>query len=202
MSRFTDLQFSTRRVEALTDGVFAIAMTLLILDVKIGDLGEVSSSAQLWHAFGSIESNLINCVVSFLLLGGMWAVHMRQFEFIKHADRHLVMINTLRLLVVVAIPLTTSAASAYDTVVLGRILFPLNFLLLALMSWWEWDYAVKIPGNDVDPKLITESRRRNILISSSAMAVVVLSVWIGELAFLLFAVTPFIGQYLNRSKKS
>ena len=120
-------RFSTRRLEALTDGVFAIAMTLLVLDLKVENLGEAATNQQLWEALAGMQSNLISFIVSFLLLGSMWAVHVRQFEYIKQADRRFTMINTLRLLAVVFMPFTTSLAGAYPNIVLGRV-FAAEFL--------------------------------------------------------------------------
>lgn len=196
-----DRYFSTRRIEALTDGVFAIAMTLLVLDLKVSEFGNVTTSAELWNSLTAHDSGLISFVVSFLLLGSMWAVHMRQFEYIKRADRHLTMINTLRLLVVVLIPLTTSMASSYQDLVLGRVLFPLNFLLLAVIGAWQWNYAVskKKFYDDLSASVIANARRRNVVILTTAALVCVLSVFIGELAFLLFIITPLV---LSRFEKT
>lgn len=191
--------YSTRRLEALTDGVFAIAMTLLVLDLKVEDLGAAATNDQLWQALLSMQDSLTSFIISFLLLGSMWAVHMRQFEFIKRADRHLTMINTLRLLTVVLIPLTTSIAGNYSDLVLGRVLFPINFFALALVSYWQWDYAVSksskfAEGLSLDDKAYLAARNKAILIIS--FAVVFLAAAIGEPAFLLFLLTPF----LNRSR--
>ncbi len=191
--------YSTRRLEALTDGVFAIAMTLLVLDLKVGEIGAAVTSDQLWQGLLNMQDSLTSFTISFLLLGSMWAVHMRQFEFIKRADRHLTMINTLRLLTVVLIPLTTSIAGNYSDLLLGRVLFPLNFFLLALVSYWQWDYAVsksdKFSENlTAADKAYLAARNKAILVI--ALVVVFLAAAIGEPAFLLFLLTPF----LNRSR--
>jgi uncharacterized membrane protein len=197
--------FSTRRLEALTDGVFAIAMTLLILDLHVQDLGQAASSGQLWHALTNMEGSITSFVISFLLLGSMWAVHMRQFEYIKRADRHLTMINTLRLLAVVFIPLTTSIAGNYSDTVLGRVLFPLNFFALAAVSYWEWAYAVndktKFYDNlTADNRRYLEARNRDIIIIS--FLVVILAIPFGEWAFLLFLLTAWLGARKRPVKNS
>lgn len=193
--------FSTRRLEALTDGVFAIAMTLLVLDLKVTDIGTINTNQQLWQYFVNNQTSYISFVISFLLLGSMWAVHTRQFEFIKRTDRHLTMINTLRLLSVVLIPLTTSIASDYSNILLGRILFPLNFFLLAVISYWQWNYATKrksefSEGMDAEDKKYANTRNQAIV--SIALATLILSAFIGQLAFLLFVVTPFIARTTSK----
>ena len=120
MNEINEATFSTRRLEALTDGVFAIAMTLLVLDLTTSELGDLHSSADLWNALLQESSGFISFGVSFLLLGSLWAVHTRQFEFIKSADRRMLFINNLRLFTVVLVPLTTSLSASYDSLALGR----------------------------------------------------------------------------------
>jgi uncharacterized membrane protein len=190
--------FSTRRIEALTDGVFAIAMTLLVLDLKVDALGPVSGSGQLWEALRHMDGSIASFVISFLLLGSMWGVHMRQFEFIKRADRHLIMINNLRLLAVVFLPLTTSIAGSYSDTVLGRVLFPLNFFMLAVASYWQWHYAISGPRDLSEGLPEGEKRRlevRNRGITVAAFLVVVASVPFGNYAFLIFLVAPLVMRY-------
>ena len=182
--------FSTRRLEALTDGVFAIAMTLLVLDLNVAELGNAASNQELWHALTGMSSNLVSFVVSFLLLGSMWAVHVRQFEHIQEADRRLTAINTLRLLIVVLIPFTTSLAGTYSNLLLGEILFPINFLALAIVSWWQWQYAAKHLRNDMSAQARHKAVLRNSAVVIIATLVVVFAIFVGEYAFLLFAATP------------
>lgn len=187
--------FSTRRMEALTDGVFAIAMTILILDIKVENFGDPTTNAQLVTAFINNGTNLISFIVSFLLLGSMWSVHMRQFEYITHTNRHLNMVNTLRLLIVVFMPLTTSISSAFPDLILGRILLPLNFLALTIVSYWQWRYAIN-PRNHLAKKIpksfIRKSDIRNIAIIVTSAIVVLLSIFIGDKAFLALAILPLI----------
>lgn len=185
--------FSTRRLEALTDGVFAIAMTLLVLDLNVPQIVGKATNAELWQALKGMETNLVNFVVSFLLLGSMWAVHVRQFEHITLADRRFTMINTLRLLVVVFIPFTTSLAGTYPELLLPRIIFPLNFLILTIISWWQWSYATSADRkfqSDLTDAEVKRGKQRNLIFVLTSALVVVLSVFIGTWAFLLFAIAP------------
>lgn len=188
--------FSTRRIEALTDGVFAIAMTLLVLDLKV-DFGHLTSTAQLWDQLYGIRDKVVTFVVSFLLLGSMWAVHTRQFEYIRKADRHLTLINNLRLLAVVFIPLTTSLDGNYNHLVLGRVLLPVNFFVISALSRWEWNYATD-PKNGLSAGLPSSDVQyfslRNRAIVTMALAVVVASAFVGDAAFLLFLAVPLLNK--------
>lgn len=189
-------QFSTRRIEALSDGVFAIAMTLLVISLNTPVLQGNINETGLWSALLSMRTQLLNFTISFLMLGSIWAVHMRQFEYIKRTDRHLAFINTLRLFVVVLIPFSTSLAGNYPNLVSGRILLPINFFVLALITTWQWWYATRQPRKFSDHLTELEARRglqRDIINLIIAFCVIILTYFIGTLAFLLFiAVSPIL----------
>lgn len=134
----------------------------------------------------------------------MWAVHMRQFEYITQTDRHLTMINTWRLLIVVFMPLTTSIGSAYQGIELARVLLPFNFFLLSAVSTWEWHYASanQYLSEKIPQTVRQDAWRRNIIILVAAALVAILSFFVGQLAFLLFAVLPFVAVPGERNKRA
>lgn len=98
------------RVEAFSDGVFAIAITLLILDVKAPSKGSGRSLAfQLTHQWPQYDAY----VVSFLVIGIMWANHHQVFSYVARVDRTLLFLNLLLLMGVSALPWATSVVSSY-----------------------------------------------------------------------------------------
>ena len=100
---------STTRLEAFTDGVFAIAATLLVLDLTQHSLGEVGSDAEMWSAVGGMWELFLNFALSFLLLCLMWMVHVQQFEHVARVDATMVWLNNARLLFIVLVPFARSA---------------------------------------------------------------------------------------------
>jgi uncharacterized membrane protein len=99
----------TSRLEAFSDGVFAIAITLLIFNITAPDNTEhlVASLLGLWPSY-------LAYVISFLLIGLLWANHHVMFEHIVKTDRTQMFVNTLLLMVVAFIPFTASVlASAF-----------------------------------------------------------------------------------------
>lgn len=196
-------KFSTRRVEAMTDGVFAIAMTLLVLDLDVSQLGHLTTDNQLWNALLNIlGNNFISFVISFFILGIMWAIHVRQFEHIKYVNRHLMTINTIRLLAVVLIPFTTSLSSAYPDLFIAKILFPLNFLLLAVISNWQWKYATSntkfYDPKELCSKAIKLASNRNMAFIIISLIVTVAAAFVGSWAFILFLAIPYLSMLLSR----
>jgi TMEM175 potassium channel family protein len=91
---------STRRLEAFSDGVFAVAITLLVLDLHV-------KSGPLARALGDAWPSYVTYVVSFLTIGIIWMNHHAQFDRIERADRTLMVLNLLLLLFVTLIPFPT-----------------------------------------------------------------------------------------------
>ncbi|MER6570416.1 TMEM175 family protein [Streptomyces sp. NPDC001093] len=98
------------RVEAFSDGVFAIAITLLVLDIKVPRTGDHGG---LWHAIGAQWPSYAAYVVSFLVIGIMWVNHHQLFSYVARVDRPLMFLNLLVLMVVAAVPWPTAMLAEY-----------------------------------------------------------------------------------------
>lgn len=181
---------SSRRLEAFTDGVFAIAATLLVLDLSVTALGKsIHTNAALWAALGSISDNAISFVISFLILGTLWSIHVWQFEYVHKVTHMLVFLNTLRLLGVVLVPFTTSLNGAYSDLIAGRLLLPLNFLFVTLLGAIQWFYAASprlglVSGLSADE--LRSTRIGSLASVFSSVVVVGLAPFFGPWAFFAF----------------
>ena len=184
---------STRRLEAFTDGVFAIAATLLVLNLDVSRLGVVHTDAELWNALGDQAFNVVSLVISFLLLATLWRVHVWQFEYVARVDPRTVFLNTLRLLGVVLIPFTTSLISNYNDLLPGRILLPLNYLFVIAVSTVQWFHltSAKRPlVAGLSREAVRSTRAATLVALALAVLTVVLSPWLGSLAFLVQLLNP------------
>jgi uncharacterized membrane protein len=185
--RHPTVTVSARRTEAYTDGVFAIAATLLVLDLTSKSLGEVTSDVDLADALVGMLHPLFSFVISFLVLCIMWMTHVRQFEWIVRIDNAGMWINTLRLLLVVLVPFTTSLDTDYSDYLLGRVLLPVNFFLAILVGWLQWTWALRsgaIPDlSRDDAKRLGRAALSAVIVSGLAVAV---SPLVGSAGFLLF----------------
>lgn len=195
---------SPRRLEAFSDGVFAIAATLLVLDLSVDHLGSIGSNDQLWRALGAISESALSFVISFLLLCMLWMVHARQFEHVRRVDDAVLWLNSLRLLGVVLIPFTTSLNAEFSELLLGRLVLPLNFLWVLLFDWALWRYVTRSPrgllGEMSDDELRASSGRAFGAVVTG-LAVVVLAPFIGSWAFLAFAVGPLLDAAFLRGRR-
>lgn len=96
------------RIEALSDGVFAIALTLLVLDLKVPINDAIKTEQELWHALGDLSPKILSYFLSFMTLGIFWTGHTAQFHFIEKSDRNLNWLSFFFLLVVSVLPFTTA----------------------------------------------------------------------------------------------
>jgi uncharacterized membrane protein len=130
-----DLQI--RRLEALSDGIFAIVMTILVFDLKA-----LSGPAdQLLPQFIALWPNFLGYAVSFSLLGIYWLGHLSQFKFIKKTDHNLIWINIFFFLCVALVPFTTASLSRSPFALLTQMLYAANLILIGIALYWGWRYA-------------------------------------------------------------
>lgn len=129
----------TQRIEAFSDGVFAIAITLLALDIKRPD-----SAHHLSHDLARLWPSYTAYVISFLLIGLVWANHHVVFDHIRSGDRMLLFLNVLLLMDVAVLPFPTSvlalalrdrAGMVPATVLYGSVLTAGGVLFNAVYAW-------------------------------------------------------------------
>nr|WP_205835083.1 TMEM175 family protein [Microbacterium sp. CFH 90308] len=190
----------TVRLEAFTDGVFAIAATLLVLDLTTHSIGKVTSDAEMWTALAGMGELLLNFVLSFVLLCLLWMVHVQQFEHIARADPVLIWLNNARLLFVVLVPFATGLLTQYEAYFAGRMAMPVTFFFAILFGWVQWQWAVR--RRDVMLPDLTEQEavaygRASLSALIIGGVVVALSPWIGSAAFLLFLLDGVLTRALG-----
>jgi uncharacterized membrane protein len=129
----------TSRLEAFSDGVFAIAATLLILNVSVSSSSHLSSELlQIWPSY-------VAYAVSFVTIGVIWANHHTVIRQISHVNRTFLVINTLFLTVVAFIPFPTHLLSEYilepESARAAAVAYGITLTLTAVMFNILWRYA-------------------------------------------------------------
>ena len=134
----------TGRLEAFSDGVFAVAITLLVLNIKIPP-DNLLQDSDLWSALGSQWPTLLAFVTSFFTIGIMWINHHRLFTHIRHTDTGLMLFNLLLLLVIVFIPFPTALLAQQYSVYPGEhqaaVLYSGINVIMACCFNLVWRYA-------------------------------------------------------------
>lgn len=154
--------FSPGRIEALSDGVFAIVMTLLVLEIAVPDLPGAATESELRGALADLLPQFLGYATSFILLGIFWVVHHRQFHFIQRTDRALVWINISVLLFVALIPFTTALLSRHPDSQTAVFVYGANIMVAALtisVQWWYATLGHRLVDPALDPHVLRQTRR-------------------------------------------
>ncbi len=138
----------TGRLEAFSDGVFAVAITLLVLTIKIPGAdtpgSQVPNDAQLWHQLLNELPMLAAYVTSFATIGVMWINHHRLYTHIKRTNTMLMLLNLLLLLIIVFVPVPTALVAEYlvhPDQHAAALLYSGTMVILAVCFNLLWRYA-------------------------------------------------------------
>jgi uncharacterized membrane protein len=133
---------SVERLAALSDGIFAVAMTLLVLDLKAPAIEAVHTEADLWSALVALLPRLGVYMLSFLTLGIFWVGQQTQLNHLRHGDRSLTWIHIVFLFAVSLTPFSTSLLAEFMAYRLALLLYWLNIVLLGASLYFSWQCAV------------------------------------------------------------
>jgi uncharacterized membrane protein len=129
------------RVVAFSDGVFAIAITLLVLNLQIP--ADLPRGVSVGHALNDQGGNLLAYALSFAVIGRLWLVHHRFFGEVTHFDSHLMSLNLLYLGFVVLIPFTSSVLGDHGDTTAGVIVYALNLSITNFLGAGMFLYAAR-----------------------------------------------------------
>ena len=162
---------SVERLAALSDGVFAVAMTLLVLDLRAPATEAVRNEHDLWLALGALYPRLLMYVMSFLTLGIFWVGQQSQLNHLARSDRSLSWIHLFFLFAVSMTPFSTTLLAAFTAYRIALLAYWANILLLGAALYFSWLCATGagLLKDDVAPHVSTAIKRR-ILIAQALYA--------------------------------
>ncbi|MCR8644306.1 TMEM175 family protein [Paenibacillus sp. N1-5-1-14] len=129
-----------QRIEAFSDGVFAIVITLLILEIKVPSLPEHVSSSDLFTKLFTLGPKLLSYVLSFLVIGVYWIAHHFTFHQIRRADRQLLIFNLLFLMSISFIPFPAALLGEYPHTQTAVMVYGFALLMTGItfnLIWWH-----------------------------------------------------------------
>lgn len=196
---------SLERISALSDGIFSVAMTLLVLDLHLPSINLIHSENELCHALLALLPQLGVLAMSLLTLGIFWIGQQTQFSQFKKMDRNLAWVQIVFLFAVLIMPFSTKLLAEFITYRLAFAIYWVNMLALGILVFTSWHYA-NIHGlvkADL-PKDINTAVRRRIIIGQSLYAFGALLCLVNtylSLGFLLlvqlnYAIAPKFGRFL------
>jgi uncharacterized membrane protein len=207
---------SVGRLAALSDGVFAIALTLLVLDLAVPVNHAIHAEQPIWHhgtlssedkvidVLGDLAPNFLTYLMSFLTLGIFWVGQQTQLEQLERSDRDFTWIQLVFLLGVTLIPFSTGLLSEYITYRSALVVYWLNLLVLGVVLYASLRYAERAHLVRADVSLAERGavRRRIGIFQALYVFALLLSVFdtylsIGFLVFvqLMSAIGPRIPPF-------
>ena len=193
---------SKHRIEALSDGIFAFAMTLLVLDLKIPhSLGPSAAASPLGETLLALWPKFLSYFMSFVVLGVYWIAHHGYAHFLKRTDRWLLWCNLLFLMFVVLVPFSTDLLGDYPRHKGAVMIYGANFIALGLTFYLQWWYATsghRLVGRDLEPEVVRRGKRRmlgGIAVYSCAVLLALVS---PTLSVILYAAIPLFFIFPSR----
>lgn len=194
------------RLSALSDGIFAVAMTLLVLDLHLPTVAQVHSEHEWWAALCAMAPQWVTYGMSFLTLGIFWAGQQTQLNHMGEGTRDLTWIHLGFLFAVTLLPLSTRLLAEFITYRSALGLYWLNIFVLGAMLYCSWAYATHEGLTRTDtPEEVRGSICRRIVIAQSLYAagalLCLVSVWLSIAAIVLvqlnYAIAP-LGRMRQR----
>jgi uncharacterized membrane protein len=134
---------NVERLAALSDGIFAVAMTLLVLDLHVPTAALVHSESELFAALCALGPQWIAYLMSFLTLGIFWAGQQTQLNHIGEGTRDLTWIHLGFLFTITLMPLSTRLLAEFITYRTALGIYWLNIFAPGAMLYWSWAHATR-----------------------------------------------------------
>lgn len=174
-----EIEFS--RIVAFSDGVFAIAITLLVLSLNVDDLRR----DDLWQGIWDLRENFLAYGISFAVIGRFWLVHHRFFGEVTAFDGRLLTLNMLYLAFIVLIPFSSQLLGDFGGETASVVVYATNLIACILVGAWMFLYA---QGAGLTSAR-AESRREQVVRAAYIAAVFGVSI---PLAFVAPDLTPLL----------
>jgi uncharacterized membrane protein len=184
----------TARLEAFSDGVFAIAITLLIIEIHVPAREHAET---LGHELLRIWPSYLGYLTSFLTIGVMWINHHHVFELIARVDRTMLLLNTLLLMLIAFVPFPTAVLAQFIETGGARaaaVLYGGTLTLTAMtyFAWWRYASAGRrLIGDEVPDEMVSDITRAytpGTLLYGGAALVAFLQPWVSAALYLGIAV--------------
>ena len=174
----TAFEISRSRLEFLFDGIFAIAMTILVLELKVPELADRRSVAELARALAHDAPTFFSYVLSFWVLGLLWYRHNQHYRHVRHVTPGMLALHLIQLAMAASFPFCAALLGRYLINNLSVAVYAGNLMTFQWAALAEWLVAERAGAisPELDPADYRRYRRRNLrgCLAASALFVVYL----------------------------
>jgi uncharacterized membrane protein len=190
------------RLENLSDGIFAFAMTLLVIGLNIPDKATlVQSTGYAAHHLVSLQSDFLNYILAFLILGAFWLAHHIQLHSVRSLNKTYVWINLYTLLFVALLPFSTSFSGDFPDVPLGSIVFEANLFAIGMGMFWQWKYAThgqRLTDPALKPAYIRKVSILNLIVPAVSILCILVALAGSTSSLMIYLALPVIHVAVER----
>lgn len=194
----TEYHISKNRLETMVDGIFAIAMTILVLGISPPKPDLSQAQALLAGQILDLLPEIFLFIISFLILAGFWLSHHRQFYFVRFIDSRLLWINIFLLISLVFIPFSTDIAGDYPDIFIAVVLFHTNIVIIGLIFSYHV-YHITQSGHlcdpDTDREFLQTQFNRSLLITMTAFIAAIIGFLNPFFSLLVYLIIPVSGYF-------
>lgn len=186
---------STGRLEAFSDGVFAIVITLLVLEIHVPQVTPEAADVELLPRLLAMWPKFLSFALSFVIVGIYWVAHHYMFHLIRRTDRPFLWLNLLFLLCVAFVPFPTALMGEYVGTPIAVVPYGLTLIAAGLslqLLWWYATHRRRLVAADMDPALVRMVTRRTLLGPALYLLAILVSILSVQLTLLIYVIVPIL----------
>lgn len=184
------------RIEALADGIFAVAMTILVLELHVPELEGVTSEAHLLSALMTLAPKAFSFASGFVILGTLWIGHRFQFHYIRRSNRAILWINLVFLLAISFLPFVVALVGTHGATRVTCIIYGTTLVFALTCLLVQWLYATRpargLVADDLPREVFLGLRNRVLMGMIGYGAGLLLAPVAPRLSLTCYAATPLL----------
>lgn len=194
------MKLEKNRLEALTDGIFAFAMTLLVTSMILPRSAVITDSSS--AVLISLIPDFFHYIIGFFVLASFWMAHHDQFSKIRSIDKNFLFLSIIGLFFVTLVPFTTSFIGDYSEDALSTIVFELNLMILGLVFALQWFYASwnhRLISPEYPVSHVIRSLKRSLVVPFISLIGILLTIAGFPSSTLVYMTSPVLSYVIDRS---
>lgn len=185
----------TNRIEAFSDGVLAIVITLMVLEIKIPAIENTATNNETWQQLQPVLPKFLAYLLSFVMVAVYWVNHHQLFHSLRNVDRTLLWLNNNFLLWICLLPFPTELIGSHPHSQVFVLIFALLMLLCALSFYLMRWYALKkanLSHETISNEYINASLRKSLIGPILYFIAIISSPFKVTIAYVIFIVVPLL----------
>jgi uncharacterized membrane protein len=194
------MYLNKNRLEAMTDAIFAFAMTLLVLNIEVPETAAPGANP-VFDLLSRLAPDFTHYLIAFLVLAGFWVTHHYYYEHVERVDRKSLWMGIFAMLVIVLVPFTADIADTFIDFPVSAMLLDLNVIAIGGLFLLQWRHSLKagLVSQAVMPEDV--SRHYKSIIAMPLVAAVALCFALAGFTWsiAIYVFTPIVFWLLTKS---